>query len=98
MHEVGNGVTDVIHVDAGRVRVETDGVELIAVLNRHFGESLEIPPLNRLCYTLHPFWNEFGHAVLEELTRLNTILHSARTARLFLIVTHLKHLNLNSRH
>jgi len=46
--EASDGVRDFVHVDAGRVGVQADGVQLVAVLHRQFGKTRKVFFFNSL--------------------------------------------------
>lgn len=79
--ESDDGVRYVVEVDSGRVRVEANGMKLVAVLHGDLCKSLKVPLLNRLLHSVHSFWHAVFDSVGQQVTCLYTPLHSRSAAR-----------------
>lgn len=87
MNEVNDRMGNVVKVDTGRVRIQADCMELIAVLHGDVGEGLKVTLLNGFCDSLDPFWNAFVGAIRNERGSFYRSLHASRRAGFLSIVT-----------
>lgn len=74
----------VVHVEDGRLRVETGSVEGVAVLHGQAGKSAKVLVGNRLLHLLHAVGNGVGDALGEESRGSDRLLHTSGAADVLL--------------